>query len=502
MNDDELKQLWQRQPLRAPDVSPEQLMSAMQTQTSQLRRTLVARDLRELVACALVVIIFGSFISQCISTPVSRVGDLIVIGGAIFIAWKLIHTRRTTPPAPPGATVVESLRAELKAVRAQSRLLGSVLWWYLLPPFVGVTVATWGLQIDPFTKIFCTLFFIAVNASIYWLNQWARSKQLLPLEAQLESLIHAAETGEPPDETRIANLRPLVLSMAAADRVKPVEFKIAFSQIAIYGVSGFVGTWFFLMLGLTMSSDSWKTYTPAVQAPVPGVPNKETDRYSGVARTVVDLFNARDYTAVQKLYNAEMSQAFPPKETSDFYTGIAAKFGGIQNIEGPIGDGLRWWTTFLLHCQRGHLIMSLVLDADDKISGIRFNAAPRPSWNFKAFILHLFRWQHLLWLVPFVLGGWVYCWLLQKTTERAVGISTLGIHLHKGLNLILWGDIKEVRLFRLLNIRSLWLIQESGEKTIMPWTGLERPADLKAAVEQSAPANHPIRKHLSLLRRA
>lgn len=501
MNDDELKQLWQRQPLRAPDVSPEQLMSAMQRQTTQLRRTLIARDLRELVACALVIIIFGIFYFTVYVTPVSRVGDLIVIGGAIFIAWKLVHTRRTTPPAPPGATVVESLRAELNAVHAQSRLLGSVLWWYLLPPFLGVTVATWDLRIDPLTKISCTLFFIAVDALIYWLNRWARANQLLPLEAQLESLIHSAETGEPPDETRVANLRPLVLSMAAADRVKPVEFKIALSQLAIYGVSGFVGIWFFLMLGLTISSDSWKTYTPTVQTPVPGVPIEESDRYAGVARTVVDLLNAGDYAAVQKLYNGEMSQAFPLKETSEFYTGLAAEFGRIQNIEGPVGDGLRGWTTFQLQCQRGHLIMSLVLDADDRISGIRFTAAPKSSGDFKAFILHLFRWQHLLWLVPFVLGGGVYCWLLQKTTERAVGISTLGIHLHKGLNLIFWGEIKEVRPFRLLNIRSLWLIQESGEKTIMPWTGLERPADLKAAVENFAPADHPIRKHLFLLRR-
>jgi len=500
MNDDELKQLWQRQPLRTPDVSPAQLISAMQKQTSQLRRTLVARDFRELVACAFVIIIFGIFYFTVYLTPVSRVGDLMVIGGVIFIAWKLVHTRRTTPLAPPGSTVVESLRAELNAVRAQSRLLGSVLWWYLLPSFVGVTIATWGLRIDLFSKILCTLFFIAVDAFIYWLNQRARSKQLLPLEAQLESLIHAAETGEPPDETRVANLRPLVLSMAAADRVKPVEFKVAFGQLAIYGVSGFVGIWFFLMLGLTTSNDSWKTYTPAVQTPVPGVPNKETDRYSIVVRTVVDLFNAGDYAAVQKLYNAEMSQAFPPKETSDFYTGLAAEFGRIQNIEGPISDGLRGWNTFQLHGQRGQLFMSLVLDADDKISGIRFNPAPKSSGNFKAFILHLFRWQHLLWLVPFVLGGWVYCWLLQKTTERAVGISTLGIHLHKGLNLILWGDIKEVRPFRLLNIRSLWLIQQSGEKTIMPWTGLERPSDLKAAVENFAPADHPIRKQLFLLR--
>ena len=133
MNDDELKKLWQQQPLRKPDVSPEQLVSAMQKQTSQLRRTLDARDIRELVACTLVIIIFGIFYFTVYRTPVSRLGALIVIGSSIFIAWKLVHTRRKTPPAPPGATVVESLQAELYAVRAQSRLLGSVLWWYLLP---------------------------------------------------------------------------------------------------------------------------------------------------------------------------------------------------------------------------------------------------------------------------------------------------------------------------------------------------------------------------------
>jgi hypothetical protein len=44
------------------------------------------------------------------------------------------------------------------------------------------------------------------------------------------------------------------------------------------------------------------------------------------------------------------------------------------------------------------------------------------------------------------------------------------------------------------------LIRESGEKTIMPWTGLERRSDLKAAMEGFAPANQPIRKYLSLLR--
>ena len=144
--------------------------------------------------------------------------------------------------------------------------------------------------------------------------------------------------------------------------------------------------------------------------------------------------------------------------------------------------------------------MSLALDADDKISGIYFRPAPRPSANHQSFVQRLFSWQHLAWIVPFFLAGLLYSWLIQKTTERAVGISTLGIHLHKGQNLILWDEIKEVRPFRFLHVRNLWLIRESGEKTLMHWTPLERHSDLKAAVEGFAPANHPLRKYLSLLR--
>src|SRR5436305_29335 len=134
MNDDELKKLWQQQPLREPDVSPAQLISAMQHKMSGFRRILDRRDTGELVACALVIIIFGLFYFLLDARwPISRIGDLIIIGSAIFIAWKLVHARQSNPPAPPGATIVESLRAELNAVRSQSQLLGSILWWYLLP---------------------------------------------------------------------------------------------------------------------------------------------------------------------------------------------------------------------------------------------------------------------------------------------------------------------------------------------------------------------------------
>jgi len=164
VNDDDLKKLWQQQPLRVPDLSAAQLISALQSQTGQLRRIVGARDLREVLACAVLMIVFG-FFAYHEPAPVARLGHLMVIGSLIFIAGKLIYTRRSTPPAPPGAAVVESLRAELNAVRAQSRLLGSVLWWYILPAMIGLLVGTWGARIDPYSKTFCTLFILPLMCS-------------------------------------------------------------------------------------------------------------------------------------------------------------------------------------------------------------------------------------------------------------------------------------------------------------------------------------------------
>src|SRR5436190_7846437 len=144
MNDDELKKLWQQQPLRDPALSGAQVMSAIQRQTTQLRRTLLARDVRELLACVIVGFVFAIyfFVNRA---PIARLGALITVAGSIFIAWKLLHARRTTPGAKPDATLVDSLRAELHSVRTQSQLLRSVGWWYLLPLEVGVLVFVWGM---------------------------------------------------------------------------------------------------------------------------------------------------------------------------------------------------------------------------------------------------------------------------------------------------------------------------------------------------------------------
>src|SRR5579872_5873930 len=381
MNDEELKNLWQQQPLRTPALSSAQMMSAMQKETTQLRRTLLARDVREILACVVVAVVFAVYFF-IYRAPIARLGSLITVAGSIFIGWKILHTRRRTPPAKPDATIVESMRAELRSVRAQSQLLRSVLWWYLLPLAIGGIVFVWGMPFsnlifDLAFRIIFTLFSVVVDAFIYWLNQQAVSKQLHPLEAQLESLLRSAETGEPLDEAQVTDLRPIALSIAA-EHVEPAEFKVgafssgAFWRIALWGEIGFIGIWFFLMFALVTSHEGGNTRDQAVEAPAQTLRGEEANRYSAAARKIIDLLNARDYAAVQKLYSPGMSKIFPPTETSEFYTRLATRFGDIEKLVGPTGNGYRGWIAFRLHCQRGELTMSLALDADGKISGIYF----------------------------------------------------------------------------------------------------------------------------------
>lgn len=508
MNDDALKKLWQEQNFRSsPPLSDEAQIAAMKTRMKGFDETIRWRDYGEVAACIFIVGWFGWNLLFRNNSPLTQAGCVVLIVSAVFIAWKLIWSKRRLPKPEANAPIFDAVKVELQKVENQIGLLKSVAWWYLLPLLVGVMMCYWGGRGSIPSKLTYSAFVLALFAFIYWLNQLVVRNNLLPLKRKLDALLHSVETGEPLDQAQIADLQQIAFSLTAAEQVKPVEFKVAFWQLAIYGIPGIVGIWFFLILSSTVSDRDWLVNERALENPALSVHAEainETNRYFIVTRKLVDLLNADDYAAVQRLYNPDMSKFSPSQETADFYAGIAERYGKIKNIRGTTGNGYNGWIAFRLDYQHGEMTMSLELDASDKISGIYFQPTPLRfvdiKDNFKPFLVHLFSWQHLLWGVLSFAGGLLYTWLIQKTTKRAVGISTLGIHLQNGNSLILWDEIKEVRPFRFLNIRNLWLITESGEKMRMHWTPLERQSDLKAAVEKFAPANHPLRQYLPLLR--
>ena len=135
MNDDELKNLWRGQKTDAPPLRIE----ALRKKISRLDAVLRARDCRELIASAVVILIFGIYF-VLIPYPMTRVGDVIIIVGALFASWKMIDARKRAPKPDPAAPVSEWVRAERDRVHHEAELLRTVAWWYILPIWVGVNV--------------------------------------------------------------------------------------------------------------------------------------------------------------------------------------------------------------------------------------------------------------------------------------------------------------------------------------------------------------------------
>src|SRR5205814_1892076 len=104
-------------------------------------------------------------------------------------------------------------------------------------------------------------------------------------------------------------------------------------------------------------------------------------RYAKVANHLVELINADDYSGVESLFNQQMSQSLPLEKAIEFFKGLSAQAGRIQNLDvpeqGPEG------MVFPARCERGVLDMTLALDEQDQIAGLLFKphrpASPRKN---------------------------------------------------------------------------------------------------------------------------
>lgn len=195
MNDEDLKKLWREQPLQIPQTHESvDTTDAFRLKMKKFDRTIFWRDVRELIACAVVALAFGLFLFS-VKPMMARVGCAITIAGAAFIAWRLVSSKRKAGPEIADAPVLQALRREKLKVEIQIGLLRSVWWWYLLPVLGGATIFAFGMQPDAKKRMILGGTFLFVGVVIHWVNQLAVRKYLEPLKNELETLIgNASET--------------------------------------------------------------------------------------------------------------------------------------------------------------------------------------------------------------------------------------------------------------------------------------------------------------------
>jgi hypothetical protein len=197
MNDQELKELWRRQAAIASPMaaaSDAQVIERMNARLRKFGRSLFWRDVGEIAACVFIVIWFGSYLLWPLSL-LSKIGCVVVILSAIMISAVLLIARRLDRASQEPASVSESLRAQLRAIKRQERLISNVMWWYLLPTFVGAELFVLGLGISAANAWTMTGVLAFTSVVVYFANRHAVRRKLRPLIAEIQETLESVECG-------------------------------------------------------------------------------------------------------------------------------------------------------------------------------------------------------------------------------------------------------------------------------------------------------------------
>ena len=190
---DELRELWCTQPYSSA-TKREDLVKLVQKQTKRFDRIILIRNLLECTAAAVVLVWFTLFAVRTQDT-VQRVGSIVIAASAVCIIYFLLRYARGPANEDPSQNLSAYRRALLERYDTQIRLLKSVKYWYLLPPYVGLLIGSAGVLLsharlgvvgwrDLVGPALYTAFFVFV----WWLNEVKGVARLRSERARLLSI--------------------------------------------------------------------------------------------------------------------------------------------------------------------------------------------------------------------------------------------------------------------------------------------------------------------------
>lgn len=203
MNDD-LKKAWQSQTSpRRLTLNAELVLNEVRRNERQFATMIYWRDVRE-VGIALLLVPVWVYLGVRNSSPWTW---YLVIPTLLWIAGFMVVDRmRQRPRQPaPGDNLRGNIGRSLAQVEHQIWLLRNILWWYLLPPFVALTIyfahLAWQSRdggLEAFAKFAApTVVVTFLYWFVYWLNQFAVRKELEPRRQELQALLrNLDEAGE------------------------------------------------------------------------------------------------------------------------------------------------------------------------------------------------------------------------------------------------------------------------------------------------------------------
>lgn len=173
-------------------LDDDDILALVKSRAAQFERQIRRRDWRELIASIVGAVLIAPIAIH--AGQITRAGVAVVLAGLVLIAATLTRASRVGSPVHVDAPVNAVLRAEQSRVDAQIRLLGRVLWWYVLPIAVGSVMIVAGSRgVSWFTAGYVVVVAL-LSGGVVWLNARAVRRTLRPLRDELTELLAQIES--------------------------------------------------------------------------------------------------------------------------------------------------------------------------------------------------------------------------------------------------------------------------------------------------------------------
>jgi hypothetical protein len=193
--EEELIKIWQSSPNQERvKFEKSRLIIEVQSGMDRVNRKIKFRDIAEQLGILLGAPVFVYFI---FTNPyvLSKIASALIVVWGVFVAIRLRVARKHQPGAFT-ETYLEYLYKTKEYLRIQKHLLDSIIYWYILPGFLLITLFLMGPIGDPekmpqILKAFSGNVVLAVV--IYFLNKRAVTKEIIPRLYKVDELIALME---------------------------------------------------------------------------------------------------------------------------------------------------------------------------------------------------------------------------------------------------------------------------------------------------------------------
>jgi xanthine/uracil permease len=188
MLENELSTIWlQSAAKEAVKFNQSELLADLNSQLKNFDKCLKKRDKREIIAASIVILIFctGTILFTGI---ISKIGMLLCTLYGVVVIYVLRNVKKHKPVSYD-QPVKDYLVMHREYLVKERNLLKNVIYWYLLPPFIGEVLFFIGQNMGTITLIISILIVFGINTYIYFLNKAGVKKVFDPLLLQIDKTI-------------------------------------------------------------------------------------------------------------------------------------------------------------------------------------------------------------------------------------------------------------------------------------------------------------------------